>query len=214
MITALERAQLDRVRASLGDWALADIKRAASPEVDLPRLAFIGLAALLDQLSLLYASRSKQGKKARGLNAWIQFVPRYLPAWSTRDDVQLLHDGLRNALLHEYGTRKIALTHATPGVHGQQHGVVRVLNLDDFIAEVDAGFERFLEDLETDSEIRARVLPRTSGLLAPVELAPGRDASVSSSETTTILRLSTAGAIAASATGPAAGVFFSDETRR
>jgi uncharacterized membrane protein len=89
-----------------------------------------------------------------------------------------------------------------------------VLNLDDFIAEVEAGFEKFLEDLETDAEIRARVLPRTSGLLAPVQLALGRGASVSSSETTTILRLSTAGAIAASATGPAAGVFFADETRR
>jgi len=34
VISADERAQLSRIRASLGDWALADIKRAASPEVD------------------------------------------------------------------------------------------------------------------------------------------------------------------------------------
>lgn len=116
MISASERTQLDRIRASLGKWALADIKRAASAEVDLPRLAFIGLAALLDQLSLLFAKPSKSGKKAQGLNAWFQFVPQYLPAWSAREDVELLYDGLRNALLHEYGTRNIALTHATPGV--------------------------------------------------------------------------------------------------
>lgn len=150
MISVQERLKLERIRASLGDWALADIKRAASPEVELPRLAFIGLAALLDQLSLLYAKPTKKGKKrAKGLNAWMQFVPPYLPEWSTAADVELLYDGLRNALLHEYGTRKIALTHATPGVHGDQHGIVRVLNLDDFVAECEAAFERFMADLET-----------------------------------------------------------------
>jgi len=211
VISADERAQLDRIRASLGDWALADIKRASSPEVDLPRLAFIGLAALLDQLSLLFAKPSKKGKKAKGLNAWMQFVPRYLPAWATAAEVELLYDGLRNKLLHEYGTREIALTHATPGVHGGQHGIVRVLNLDDFVLECDGAFERFLGDLEADAELRARVLPRSAGLLSPVELAPGRSASVSSSET--VIRFNTAGAIAASATGPDAGIFFADRGR-
>lgn len=91
-----------------------------------------------------------------------------MPAWSTPADVELLYDGLRNALLHEYGTRKIALTHATPVAHGEQHGIVRVVNLDDFVLECDAAFERFLADLEADAALRARVLPRSAGLLSPV----------------------------------------------
>jgi hypothetical protein len=200
-MTAREREELDRIRKSLGDWALADIKRAASQEVDLPRLAFIGLAAWLDTVSYLYAPKPKDKRRKKGLNAWLEFLPRYT-RYKSDEEVKLLCDGLRNALLHEYGTRGVALTDARPQHHLKQHGEVRVLNLDDLVAECEAAFAGFCADIENDDEIRARVLPRSAGLLAPVELAAGTQASVSSS-----LSLITP---SASATGADGSVFFGE----
>lgn len=60
--TALELDQIDQLYRSLHDWALNDVRRAATPEVDLPRLAFVGLAAWLDTVSLLYTGGKQKGK--------------------------------------------------------------------------------------------------------------------------------------------------------
>jgi hypothetical protein len=88
-----------------------------------------------------------------------------------------------------------------------------VLNLDDLVAEVEAAFEGLLKRPRDRRRAEGARAAAASGLLAPVELAPGRSASVSSSETTVVFRVNPTGAIAASATGPASDIFFADEKR-
>jgi hypothetical protein len=186
-LTPSESEQIENLCKSLRDWALADIKRAASPEVDLPRLAFVGLAALLDRLSILYAVKGK------GLNAWMQFVPRYF-RYKTAEEVELLYDGLRNALLHEYGTRGVALTHGSAGDHWTIRDGLRVIDLHELLEETESAFEAFVSELRSNNDARKRVLPRAAGLLALVQL-PQLSASLSHS-------LSLTSALSASATGP------------
>jgi hypothetical protein len=202
-MTPKERQQLDRMRESLGGWALADIKAASA---EFPRLAFIGLAAWLDTISYLYAPQPKNKRRKKGLNAWLEFLLRYT-RYKSEEEGKLLCDGLRNALLHEYGTRGVALTDANPQHHLMQHGEVRVLNLDDLVADCEAAFESFCADIENDPEIRARVLPRSAGLLAPVELGPTTQASISSSFTKLVPSFS---ALSASATSADGSIVISD----
>ena len=72
------REALQRLRASLYDWHFCDLKKAASPEVDLPRLAFVGLASWIDAVARLYS-----GKKGDGFGAWraTEWTVDGAPSW-------------------------------------------------------------------------------------------------------------------------------------
>src|SRR6266849_2375831 len=69
-----EREDIARIQASLYTWAFEDIKCAASEAVELPRLAFIGLASWVDAVARLYTGKRKAGKAA-----WAEFIRAYLP---------------------------------------------------------------------------------------------------------------------------------------
>jgi hypothetical protein len=182
--TQSERSELERLRGSLYDWAFADIRRAAESELDLARLAFVGLASWIDTLSLIFT-----GGKGQGPEAWGRFFSRYVPRYRDPPDAKLLSHGFRNALLHEYGTRQVALTHGRPERHWALDGGIRTLDLGTLLDEFDAAFESFYADLERDTDLRARALPRISGLLSPVNLSPSA--------------VAPAHAVSASPTGPA-----------
>jgi hypothetical protein len=84
-------------------------------------------------------------------------------------DVRRLYDGLRNAISHEYGTREVLLTHANPSLHWTVVADdIRFLDLHTLLDDFEAAFENFYADLETQPDLRARVLPHAQGLLAPV----------------------------------------------
>jgi hypothetical protein len=142
-VTSAEEAKaLKLIRDSLGWWCLGDIKKAATREVDLPRLAFVGLAAWIDTVSLLYSGGKQQ---ADGLRAWTAFIAnsRYLPNhMRPKREVRRLYDGLRNALLHEYGTRDVALTNG-PERRSEhwalKYGTIRVLHLESLIGGLRGG---------------------------------------------------------------------------
>lgn len=190
--TELEREQIARLRQSLEGWALGDVKKAASEEVDLPRLAFVGLAAWIDTLTYLRFGKNKPAR-----DAWAGFFREYLPERTS--DSELLRVGLRNKLLHEYGTRDIALTHGEADAHWTTPiGGLRIVNLDSLISELETAYNRFLVKIEEDPDLRRRVLDRSTGLLAPVTLGT-TSASLTTSETIVTFPQ----AIAASATGPA-----------
>jgi hypothetical protein len=165
--TTSERKAMERLRASLYDWYFCDLKKAASPEVDLPRLAFVGLASWIDAVARLYG-----GKKGDGFSAWRAFIHKYLPDYMHPEhEVRRLYDGLRSAMSHEYGTRKVLLTHASAEAHWSDVGDdLRVLDLHSLLNEFEEAFGKFYAELETNAELRAGVLPLASGLLAPVTL--------------------------------------------
>lgn len=203
-MTADETRTLKLIQDSLGEWCLGDIKTAATADVDLPRLAFVGLAAWIDTVSILYSGGKKQ---ADGMQAWTAFIADsgYLPnRMRSKREVRRLNDGLRNALLHEYGTRGVALTHG-PAQRDDHWSLmpgttIRVLHLESLIEDFETAFKRFLAALAGDPALRARVLPAAGGLLAPANhprelssLSPSLSASHSTATRSTI---------AASATGP------------
>lgn len=190
-MTPEEQSDLSRIRASLYDWYFCDIKKAAT--VGLPRLAFVGLACWIDAVARLAA-----GKKGNGQSAWRAFIQSYLPtSMHAEADVVRLRNGLRDAMSHEYGTRNIALTHNHPEHHWllSDEGI-RVLNLESLIEDFERAFEKFFAQLESDGQLRAKVLPQSKGLLVPrplhmtqpVDLVAASATSVSSS--VTVVRLS------------------------
>lgn len=170
-VDSSERQGLQRFRESLYDWHFSDLKKAASPEVGLPRLAFIGLASWIDAVARLYA-----GRKGDGFSAWRAFIREYLPKrMHDERDVRRLYDGLRNAMSHEYGTRDVLLTNADPRLHWTLRGGARILDLAALLDDFERAFEKFYGDLEAKPDLRARVLPHAEALLAPVivEAPPG-----------------------------------------
>ena len=89
---------LDRIRKSLYDRALLDIRCAVDSGQDrLARLAFVGMAAWLDTAARLAGPRTNES----GAEAIRRFVSAYMPEWRGRD--RLLDRAFRCALLHEYG---------------------------------------------------------------------------------------------------------------
>lgn len=104
-------------------------------------------------------------------------------------DVKRLYDGFRGALSHEFGTRGVALTHRHPEHHWRLAGDVRIINVESLIDVCEEAFANLCADLERDAGLRARVLPKTHGLLVPVTI----------SEPAPSVNLS---AVSASATGP------------
>jgi hypothetical protein len=187
--TASERQALKRLQASLYDWHFCDIKKAASPEVDLPRLAFLGLASWIDTVARLYS-----GKQGDGFSAWRALIRAYLPErMHDEREIRRLYHGLRNTISHEYGTRDVLLTHANPHLHWQVvDGDLRFLDLHALLDEVEVAFEKFYADLEANADLRARVLPHAQGLLAPTQV-----------QVQAPLLVAPATTVSASATGPA-----------
>lgn len=175
--TAKEQQLLEHLRRSLYEWALGDIKKAASPEVNLPVLAFVGLAAWIDTLTLVFT-----GGKGQGKLAWTQFIDRYVPEYKGHADDLL--DGFRNTLLHEYGTSAVALTHADAPGHWAAFGELRLLELNTLIRDFEAGFERYYADLQRDPELWDRASKRIPGLLAPVTISPAGGAVQAASAST------------------------------
>ncbi len=155
-----EQDMLNRLRLSLYEWAFADIKRAA--RVGLYRLAFVGVAAWFDAVSRLY-----KGKQWNGRDALEAFIRRHMPQYA--NDVDALYDGLRNALLHEYGTREVLLTHEDTGEHWSKRPQGRVIHLGSLIDDCEAAFQSFYGELQSDAQLRATVLGPAHGLLAPVD---------------------------------------------
>lgn len=193
--TPAEREALERLRASLYEWHFCDLKKAATAEVDLPRLAFIGLASWIDTIARLYT-----GRRGDGFSAWRAFIREYLPErMHDEHEIRRLYDGLRNALSHEYGTRDVLLTNAKSWLHWRDTGHdLRFLDLDALLDEFEEAFEKFYADLQAKPVVRARVLPQAKGLLAPVEVEvpisshavlPRVDPAISASATSSDLRL-------------------------
>jgi hypothetical protein len=177
--TVDERRQLDDLYHSLYTWAFMDLRRAR--EAGLPRLAFIGLAVWIDTVSKLYTSG-----KHRGQNAWGEFIRRYVPKYM--NDVRTLCHGLRDLIVHEYGTEGVFLMNEHPGVHWTAIEIgseeYRLLDLGALLDEFEGGWEAFYAELETSADLRRRVLPKAKGLLAAMNLGESLSASVAHSVTT------------------------------
>ena len=158
---------LDRIRKSLYDRALLDIRCAVDSGQDrLARLAFVGMAAWLDTVARLAAPRTSE----HGADAIRRFVSAYMPEWRGRD--RLLYRAFRCALLHEYGTGGVELVRERPDEHGRANGPAGsvVIDLEALAGELEAAWWRFYDACRTDPALLREVGRRSRGLLTATPL--------------------------------------------
>lgn len=180
--TVDDRDRIDTLRDRLGAL-LGQVRRAADSKDRLQLLAFVGLVSWIDVAGRLFMGGSANTKGRMG-----EFMDRYAEKYSPFK--REIYDGIRNPLLHEFGTRHVWLGHAQPERHlTEAHGAV-FFNLETMVEDFEAAFKAFLTDLEGNPELRARVLPMVDGLIAPIRLAETQTAdtlSASASESATLI---------------------------
>jgi hypothetical protein len=146
------RAEVAHLQESLYGWAFGDVKRTAQ-KAEAPIGAFILGAHFIDTLAGLART------KGDGRAAWDEFVPRYLPRYTGH--VYLLYKGFRGATSHHYSAEGIRFVQGESNAprHWTEEEGERVLHLETFIKDLEAGWEKFFADLE-DEDFRTRVVDR------------------------------------------------------
>jgi hypothetical protein len=144
--------ELTRLRTSLYDWALGDVKKAHAGGASVG--AFLLGAHFIDVLASLYSDRND------GAARWFAFVKTYLPQYDGA--AETLYRGYRGALSHHYSADGIRFVdkESNRGRHWATEAGDRALHLETFIGELEAAFEGFYEDLCADDGLRDRVLEK------------------------------------------------------
>ncbi len=131
---------------------LADIEQANECGVRIGTFALC--AAFIDSLALAYGHESgATGDEGK----WNVFVGRFF-ATETRTALRGRYEGFRCMLLHDFSGSGFAFTHGQPELHLKVKSGLTVLNREDFVAEVEAAFERFRAEVTTNDELGRRVL--------------------------------------------------------
>lgn len=152
-VTSDNDATLNRyIEEGFRGLQLADIKHANDSDVRMGTFALC--AAFIDALALTYGHESGA---SGGPAKWDQFVDRFFGA-ETRAALLDRYEGFRCVLLHNFSASGLAFTHEHPELHLQVTNGLTVLNREDFVAEVEAAFERFCAEVNANGELRARAL--------------------------------------------------------
>jgi hypothetical protein len=153
MIPAHQRQEVDRLKTSLGKWALGDVKKALAGGAKVG--TFILAAHFIDVLA-----RLAKRKRGDGKAAWDEFVPIFMPDYVGHSDA--LYRGYRGALSHQYSARGVRFvdTEEYRHRHWTVEGGDRVLHLETFLEQVDAAWAKFVAKVEAEDDFRERVLDR------------------------------------------------------
>lgn len=163
-----KNALINALDKSLYDWALGDIKR-ASIEGSAKMAGFILGACFIDAMAGFWAGTYERDKGPAGIR-FKCFVHKYL---SQYDEVKLWKD-LRCGLAHSYaegGT--YVLTDGKRGLHRKKHHTGKtILNLEDFIEDLEKAYYKLVEDIRQNNDIfcRAKMRFESMDLMGPVPL--------------------------------------------
>jgi hypothetical protein len=153
-------ALLSKMDVGLRDMALGDIKLASRPgdhgDGGAKMAGFLLGFCFIDAMAGFYGGRTRQNSKRRGIigKHFREFVRVYLTGY---DPDALYHD-LRSGLVHSYAIGDTyVFTHLE---HAGKHletsvtgfGVRTLINLEDFVSDLEGGYEALREDILTDSE--------------------------------------------------------------
>lgn len=143
-----------RLSQGLGDMALGDIKRASRPGDREPGGAkmagFLLGFCFIDAAAGFYSGRTKEMQGVIGKH-FRAFVTHYMPQYNA---AALYHD-LRSGLVHSYAVgQTYSFTHLE---HAGKHletkrtgfGMRTLLNLEDFVNDLEQAFKALLEDIRT-----------------------------------------------------------------
>ncbi len=142
---------IDEIIFSLKNFALRDIKVISDQDTVLA--TFILCSCFIEQLSgFRYGKTNHKTHK----KMFEDFVNEYLPQY----DPKKLREDLRNKLVHNYS---LGLSYSLVQRHSELHLKPtnqngHYLNLENFIGDIDAAFDKFSQDLTNKSEAKANAL--------------------------------------------------------
>jgi len=134
-------SMLKHIKFALYDMAFLDIKRATAGQSKMG--AFILASCFIDYMAGFIAGRETKNEDYK------KFVKDYLP---NMYDSEKLYRDLRCKLVHNYSEGgSYIFAYANPTLHGQKDGTKIVINLENFIDDLEAALRKMLTDLDTDS---------------------------------------------------------------
>lgn len=150
------------VKRQLSEWAFEDIKRASNGGSKMG--AFILASCLIDYLACFRFNKESSGK------IYKKYCQIYMPAYNSED----LYVAFRCKLVHNYTEGgKYAFTDNKPMLHLalQQNGQI-LLNLENFLIDIEDGMHKFFEEIEDDKMLKERMVKRYKkvGLLGLVNI--------------------------------------------
>lgn len=141
---------IDQIIHSFSKYNLRDIKEINNhKELEFTIAEFILCSCFIDQISGFRYNTDKVGRRYR------QFIKEYLFTYNADE----LYEDLRNKLVHNYSVcNYYSLTRKAPNLHLQKINGVTILNLENFIDDLEMALEKYTLELRNDSEIRRKAL--------------------------------------------------------
>lgn len=144
-----DQEKIECIRKGLCDMALGDIKRASNGGSKMG--AFILCNCLIDAMTGFNTGKDSTGKD------YIKFVNTYLTSYDGRK----LHKDMRCKLVHSYSEGGSYLfTDNKPLLHLTQKKGKTIINLENFISDVEKVLANFLQKMQTDPLLRQNALQR------------------------------------------------------
>lgn len=167
----MEALKLAQIKKSLYDMAFLDIKRASDGKSKMG--TFILASCFIEYLAGFRVGGETKGRDYKA------FVRDFLP--SLYDPDKLYHD-LRCKLVHNYSEGgSYAFTFSQPSLHGTNVGGRLIINLEDFIQDLEEAYKKFesILDGDTDAQTLAERRYDSIGLIgvAAVSRTPHGDGS-------------------------------------
>lgn len=137
----MNKAKINHIKFALYNMAFLDIKRASVGKSKMG--AFILAGCFIDYMAGFIAGRETTNKDYK------QFVRDYLPPLY---DPEKLYKDLRCKLVHNYSEGgSYVFVDASPKLHGQKINGKLVINLENFIDDLELALRKMLMDLDTNS---------------------------------------------------------------
>ena len=155
---------LAKIRQGLRDMAFEDIKRAANGRAKIG--AFILGACFIDYIAGYWFGADSEVKSTSSHKIFVAFTREFLKAY----DPEKLYVAMRCKLVHNYsegGAYKFAFD--MPNRHLTKSENKIIINLEQFIDDIETAPNRYLQLLDTDHDVQLRAIKRWKhfGILRP-----------------------------------------------
>ena len=160
----MNQAIIDHLQFALYDMAFLDIKRASAGNSKIG--AFILASCFIEYMAGFVCGRETRRKDYK------DFVRHYLPPVY---DPSKLYTDLRCKLVHNYSEGgSYWLKDNQPQLHGQTVNGRTIINLENFVDDLENAFHRFMKQIQSDPSAKQKAIDRYNsiGLLCAGGLAP------------------------------------------
>ena len=139
--------------ASLNNFALNDIKKIIAADKRTLLASFILCSCFIEQVS---GFRYAKVEHKTGKDMFKSFIKEYMP--SAYDPIKLRED-LRNKLVHNYSLGSTySLVEKMPDIHLKPLGNRIVINIENFVAELEEAFNKYVAHLKSDVTLQANAI--------------------------------------------------------